>query len=88
MLGGCWFQTKFGECGGGEVTCGSGKTDVGSFLTITLDVVDVGLRRGLGMLEFERCVARVRERLRSWQRFCDFGELLRSLYSISTVFLS
>lgn len=61
--------------------------DIGSFLVITLDVVDVGLRRGLGVLEMERCVARVRERLWSWERFCDFRELFRSLYGISTVFL-
>ena len=87
MLGGCWFQTKFGEFRDGEVTCGSGKMDVRSFLVITLDIVDVGFRRGLGMLEFKRCVAGVRERLRSWKRFCDFRELLRSLYSISTIFL-
>ena len=53
--------------------------DVGGFLVITLDVVDVGVRRGLGMLEIEGCVARVRKRLRGWNGFCDFAQLICSL---------
>lgn len=53
--------------------------DVGSFLVVPLDIINVGLWRGLCMLELEECITGVRERLRSWEWFCDFGQLLRSL---------
>lgn len=47
--------------------------DVGGVLPITLDVVEVGLRRGLGMLEIEGFLAGVGNRLRGWDWFCDFA---------------
>ena len=39
------------------------------------------------MFEIEIGVARVRERLRSWEWSCDIAQLLCGLNSISTVFL-
>lgn len=73
VLGRCCFDTKFGEGRNGEVTCRSGQMDVGSFLPITLDVVEVGLWRGLGMFEIKGCVAGVGKRLRGGNWFCNFA---------------
>ena len=73
MLGGCWFETKFGEGRDSKVAFRSTQMDVGGVLPITLDVVEVGLRRGLGMLEIEGYVAWVGKRLRGWDWFCDFA---------------
>lgn len=73
VLGRCCFETKLGEGRDGEVVRRSGQMDVGRFLPITLDVVEVGLWRGLGMFKIEGCVAGVGKRLRIWNWFCNFA---------------
>ncbi len=57
--------------------------NIRGFLVIALDVVDVGLCGGLGVLEIEGCVAGIRKRGWSWDGFCDMAQLLCSLDGIS-----
>lgn len=73
VLGRCCFETKFGGGRDSEVFRRSGQMGVGSFLPITLDVVEVRLWRGLGMFEIEGCVAGVRQRLGAWNWFRNFA---------------
>ena len=60
MLGCCRFETEFGESRDGKVAFGSGKMGVGCLLVVALDVIEVGLWGGLGMLKIEGGVAEVR----------------------------